>query len=58
MARKCYLHDGCSVLRKRVKVSDERMIRWLLTGVPIRAENRHDAVAIQRAHRVAAVAML
>ena len=58
VAMKCYLHDGCSVLRKRVKVSDERMIRWLLTGVPIAAENRHDAVAIQRAHRVAAVAML
>ena len=32
VAMKCYLHDGCSVLRKRGKFTNHRLIRWLLTG--------------------------
>jgi len=57
VSMRCCLHTGCSVVRGRTKMTNERLIRWLFSGVPITAENRHDETAIRRAHYVAGVAM-
>ena len=56
---KCFMHSGCSFARKRARVSDAAMLKWLFSSKPLPLGCTHEeAQTSKRAHGMSAVVFL
>ncbi len=57
---KCWIHKGgCAVVRKRTRVSEDMMLRWLFKGKRVPAgASKTEKAALVKEHRAAWQAVL